>query len=131
MEFKNKILSGASFVVTQLFFDNTFYFNFVKKLRGLGVDVPVIPGIMPIINLNQIKRFTKMCGAKVPVDLLTRLESVQNDPNSVREIGIEHATAQCEDLLSWGVPGVHFYTLNRSRATLSVLERLNRRDIVS
>ena len=122
---KNKILSGASFVVTQLFFDNKFYFEFVNNLRGIGVEVPVIPGIMPILNLNQIKRFTKMCGATVPADLLARLESVQDDPESVREIGIDHATAQCENLLSQGAPGIHFYTLNRSRATLSILERLN------
>ena len=122
---KNKILLGASFVVTQLFFDNKFYFDFVDNLRGIGVDVPVIPGIMPILNWKQIKRFTKMCGATVPADLLARLELVQDDPESVREIGIDHATAQCENLLSQGAPGIHFYTLNRSRATLSILERLN------
>ena len=125
---KKKIMFGASFIVTQLFFDNKFYFDFVKSLRVMGVDVPVIPGIMPILNLNQIKKFTKMCGSTVPADLLTRLESVQDDPESVREIGIDHATTQCENLLSQGAPGVHFYTLNRSRATLSVLERLNKRD---
>jgi len=122
---KNKVLSGASFIVTQLFFDNNCYFNFVENLRNIGVEVPVIPGIMPIHNLNQIKRFTKMCGATVPVDLLRRLESVENDPDSIREIGIDYATTQCEDLLAQGAPGVHFYTLNRSRSTLSVLERLN------
>ena len=94
-------------------------------MRGIGVEVPVIPGIMPILNLSQIKRFTKMCGATVPSDLLNRLESVQDNPESVRKIGIDHATAQCENLLSHGVPGIHFYTLNRSRATLSILERLN------
>ena len=122
---RNKITSGASFVVTQLFFDNKFYFEYVNNLRGIGVEVPVIPGIMPILNLSQIKRFTKMCGATVPSDLLNRLESVQDNPESVRKIGIDHATAQCENLLSHGVPGIHFYTLNRSRATLSILERLN------
>ena len=122
---RNKITSGASFIVTQLFFDNKFYFEFVNSLRGIGVEVPVIPGIMPILNLSQIKRFTKMCGATVPSDLLNRLESVQDNPESVRKIGIDHATAQCENLLSHGVPGIHFYTLNRSRATLSILERLN------
>ena len=122
---KNKILLGASFVVTQLFFDNKFYFDFVNNLRAIGVEVPIIPGIMPNLNLKQIKKFTKMCGATVPVELLNRLEMVQNDPESVREIGIDHATAQCEQLLAHGAPGIHFYTLNRSRATLSVLERLN------
>ena len=121
---KNKVLAGASFVVTQLFFDNKYYFDFVASLRKIGVDVPVIPGIMPIVNLKQIKRFTKMCGATVPPDLMVRLEKVQDDPESVCQIGIDHATNQCEKLLMQGAPGIHFYTLNRSRATLSVLEGL-------
>jgi len=121
---KSKIVAGGSFIVTQLFFDNKYYFDFVKNLRDIGVDVPVIPGIMPILNLKQIKRFTKMCGATVPPDLLARLESVQDDPEAVRQIGIDHATTQCENLLVEGAPGIHFYTLNRSRATLSVLEHL-------
>ncbi|HAK37189.1 MAG TPA: methylenetetrahydrofolate reductase [NAD(P)H] [Nitrospina sp.] len=121
---KNKIIAGGSFIVTQLFFNNKVYFNFVKELQDIGVDTPVIPGIMPILNFQQIRRFTKMCGATVPDELLARLESVQDDPDAVREIGIDHATAQCGELLSQGAPGIHFYTLNRSRATLSVLERL-------
>ena len=121
---KNKVLAGASFVVTQLFFDNKYYFDFVADLQKIGVDVPVIPGIMPILNLKQIKRFTKMCGATIPPDLMARLEAVQNDPEAVYQIGIDHATNQCEKLLMQGAPGIHFYTLNRSRATLSVLEGL-------
>ncbi|MCH8158165.1 MAG: methylenetetrahydrofolate reductase [NAD(P)H] [Nitrospinae bacterium] len=121
---KSKVDAGSDFIVTQLFFDNRFYFDFVKQVRAMGIDVPVIPGIMPILNLKQIKRFTKMCGATFPSDLISRLESVQDDPEAVRQVGIEHATAQCEELLTEGAPGIHFYTLNRSRATLSVLERL-------
>ena len=121
---KRKVEAGADFIVTQLFFDNRFYFDFVDRLRGMGIDVPIIPGIMPILSLNQIKRFTKMCGATIPDDLISRLESVQDDPEAVRQIGIKHATAQCEKLLLGGAPGIHFYTLNRSRATLSVLEQL-------
>ena len=121
---KKKVLAGASFIVTQLFFDNKYYFDFVANLRNIGVNVPVIPGIMPIVNLKQIKRFTKMCGATVPHDLMVRLEAVQDDPESVYQIGIDHAANQCRKLLMQGAPGVHFYTLNRSRATLSVLERL-------
>jgi len=121
---KKKVLAGASFIVTQLFFDNKYYFDFVANLRNIGVDVPVIPGIMPIVNLKQIKRFTKMCGATVPHDLMVRLEAVQDDPESVYQIGVDHAANQCRKLLMQGAPGVHFYTLNRSRATLSVLERL-------
>ena len=125
LHLKRKIDLGASFIVTQLFFDNKYYFKFVKELSDIGIDVPVIPGIMPIINLNQIKRFTKMCGATVPIDLLNRLESTQNNPDSISEIGIDHAYSQCKDLLLKGAPGIHFYTLNRSRATLSILKRLN------
>jgi len=121
---KKKVLAGASFIVTQLFFDNKYYFDFVASLRKIGVDVPVIPGIMPIVNLKQIKRFTKMCGATIPHDLMVRLEEVQGDPESVCQIGIDHAANQCRKLLMHGAPGIHFYTLNRSRATLSVLERL-------
>ena len=121
---KKKVLAGASFIVTQLFFDNKYYFDFVASLRKIGVDVPVIPGIMPIVNLKQIKRFTKMCGATIPHDLMVRLEEVQDDPESVCQIGIDHAANQCRKLLMHGAPGIHFYTLNRSRATLSVLERL-------
>jgi len=121
---KKKVLAGASFIVTQLFFDNKYYFDFVASLRKIGVDVPVIPGIMPIMNLKQIKRFTKMCGATIPHDLMVRLEEVQDDPESVCQIGIDHAANQCRKLLMHGAPGIHFYTLNRSRATLSVLERL-------
>ena len=121
---KKKVLAGASFIVTQLFFDNKYYFDFVASLRKIGVDVPVIPGIMPIVNLKQIKRFTKMCGATIPHDLMVRLEEAQDDPESVCQIGIDHAANQCRKLLMHGAPGIHFYTLNRSRATLSVLERL-------
>ena len=121
---KKKVLAGASFIVTQLFFDNKYYFDFVASLRKIGVDVPVIPGIMPIVNLKQIKRFTKMCGATIPHDLMVRLEEVQDDPESVCQIGIDHAANQCRKLLMHGAPGIHFYTLNRSRATLSVLECL-------
>jgi len=124
LHLKRKVLAGASFIVTQLFFDNKYYVDFVANLRKIGVDVPVIPGIMPIINLKQIKRFIKMCGATIPADLMLRLEAGQDDPESVYQIGIDHATNQCEELLMAGVPGIHFYTLNRSRATLSVLERL-------
>jgi methylenetetrahydrofolate reductase (NADPH) len=124
MHLKEKISAGASFIITQLFFENKFYFNFVDDLRAIGINVPIIPGIMPILNLKQTKRFTKMCGATIPIDLMTRLESVQSDPEAINEIGIDHATKQCRDLLKNGAPGIHFYTLNQSRATLSVLECL-------
>jgi len=121
---KRKIDAGAEFIVTQLFFDNRFYFDFVEQVRALGITVPVIPGIMPILNLKQVKRFTKMCGASIPVPLLSRLDSSDGDNEAVRQIGIDHATEQCVDLLAGGAPGIHFYTLNRSKATLAILERL-------
>jgi len=123
---KRKVDAGADFIVTQLFFDNKFYFDFVERAAAIGIQVPIIPGIMPIMNVNQIKRFTKMCGATLPDALLSSLEAVQDNPDEVRRIGIDHATAQCENLVAEGAPGIHFYTLNRSNATLKILENLNK-----
>lgn len=123
---KRKVDAGADFIVTQLFFDNKFYFDFVERASAIGIQVPIIPGIMPIMNVNQIKRFTKMCGATLPDALLSSLEAVQDNPDEVRRIGIDHATAQCENLVAEGAPGIHFYTLNRSNATLKILENLNK-----
>jgi len=121
---KRKVDAGADFIVTQLFFDNRYYFDFLERARAIGIAVPIIPGIMPIINANQTKRFTKMCGATIPEKLLARLEENQEDSAAVGEIGEDHATAQCKELLKAGVPGIHFYTLNRSKATLAILKRL-------
>lgn len=122
---QRKIDAGGEFIVTQLFFDNRFFFEFLENIRARGINVPVIPGIMPILNVKQIKRFTKMCGATIPPELLTRLEAEQDNPETVRAIGVAHALEQCEELLDGGVPGIHFYTLNRSNATLKILEGLN------
>ena len=124
---KRKVDAGADFIVTQLFFDNRFFIEFLEKARANGIQVPIIPGIMPIINAKQTKRFTKMCGASIPSDLLTRLEENQEDTLAIGKIGVEHATRQCEELLKLGVPGIHFYTLNRSKATLNILENLKNR----
>ncbi|MBI5427946.1 MAG: methylenetetrahydrofolate reductase [NAD(P)H] [Nitrospinae bacterium] len=121
---KRKVGAGADFVVTQLFFDDRHYLDFVERARAIGIRVPIIPGIMPIVNFSQIKRFTKMCGASIPESLHKRLEDKQDDAQAVREIGIEHATRQCENLLAHGAPGIHFYTLNRSPATLGILQNL-------
>ena len=126
LNLKRKVDAGADFIVTQLFFDNKFYFDFIEKARALGIQVPIIPGIMPILNVKQIKRFTKMCGATLPDALLSKLDTVQDDPEAVRRVGIDHATAQCEKLVTEGAPGIHFYTLNRSNATLKILENLNK-----
>ena len=121
---KRKVDAGADFIVTQLFFDNDFYFDFVERARNIGIKIPIIPGIMPILNVKQTQRFTKMCGATIPEALMKQLELSQDEPETVRKIGIEHATLQCELLLQEEAPGIHFYTLNRSNATLKILESL-------
>jgi methylenetetrahydrofolate reductase (NADPH) len=122
---KRKVDAGADFVVTQLFFDDRDYFAFVERARALGITVPILPGIMPITNVSQIKRFTAMCGAHIPARLLARLEGVQDDDKALRAMGVAHAVKQCQWLLKGGVPAIHFYTLNRSTATLEILRRLN------
>jgi methylenetetrahydrofolate reductase (NADPH) len=118
---KVKVEKGAKFLITQLFFDNQDYFAFVARARQAGITVPIVPGIMPITNVAQIERFTKMCGAKIPVELSDRLRRVQEDPALVMATGIEHAIKQCRKLLEGGAPGLHFYTLNKSHATRSTL----------
>ena len=117
----HKVEVGASFLITQLFFDNARYFDFVERARENGVKVPLVPGIMPITNVGQIERFTKMCGASIPEDLRERLHAVADDPAVVMATGIEHAITQCRELLERGAPGLHFYTLNKSHATRSIL----------
>lgn len=121
---KLKVDAGADFVITQMFFDNRFYFDFVVQARAIGIDVPLIPGIMPILNLGQIQRFTQMCGASIPEELLERLEAIKEDADAVRQCGVEHAAQQCRELLEGGVPGIHFYTLNRSTSTRDIFENL-------
>lgn len=123
---REKVRLGARFLVTQLFFDNARYFDFVARARAAGIDVPIVPGIMPITNVAQIERFTRMCGASIPEDLRERLRRVQEDPAAVMATGIEQAIAQCRELLERGAPGVHFYTLNKSHATRSILAALRR-----
>ena len=123
---KRKVDAGADFIVTQLFFDNRYYFDFIERAQNLGIQIPIIPGIMPILNVKQVQRFTKMCGSTIPALLMERLEAVQDDPETVRQLGIDHAAEQCEHLLQEGAPGIHFYTLNRSNATLKILESLKK-----
>ncbi|HEY5298735.1 MAG TPA: methylenetetrahydrofolate reductase [NAD(P)H] [Verrucomicrobiae bacterium] len=122
---KEKVDAGADFVLTQLFFDNADYFEFRDFVAGkLGVRVPLVPGIVAILSAAQITKFTQMCGAKIPPILRKKLDELGNDDEAAAEFGIEYATRQCEALLRAGVPGLHFYTLNKSRATIQVLKNL-------
>ena len=124
---KKKVDAGADFIVTQLFFDSRDYFDLVDRAQACGIGLPVVPGIMPITDLAQIKRFTQMCGAKIPAALLAELEIVDGTKEAVAEIGIRYATAQCEFLLKNGAPGIHFYTLNKSTSTRTILSALKAR----
>lgn len=121
---KRKVQSGAQFLITQLFFDNDRYFAFVTRARALGITVPILPGVMPITNYEQIQRFTAMCGATIPPKLLAELEIRRDQPKAVEELGVAYATLQCTDLLRRGAPGVHFYTLNKSPATRAIVSAL-------
>ena len=122
---KRKVDNGGCFVITQLFFDNTDFYRWRDTARTMGIKVPVIAGIMPILNINQMKRFISMCGAKIPHPLLLKLESLESNPEAVAKAGIEYATRQCQDLLFHGVDGVHFYTLNKSKATVEICRALD------
>ncbi|WP_457624386.1 methylenetetrahydrofolate reductase [NAD(P)H] [Persephonella sp.] len=122
--FKKKVDTGAEFAITQMFFDNRYFYNFMEELQKIGVDVPVIPGIMPITNFKQIRKFADMCGATIPRFLIEKLQPVADKPEEVEKIGIEFAVRQCEDLLKNGVKGLHFYTLNKSKATIKIYQQI-------
>jgi methylenetetrahydrofolate reductase (NADPH) len=124
---KAKVDAGLDFLITQLFFDNAFYFDFVERARRAGINVPIVPGIMPITNFEQVHRFTRMCGATVPMRLGLQLERVKDQPDAVVQLGVAHATVQCMELLARGVPGIHFYTLNKSPATRMIVSALRAR----
>ena len=121
---KAKIDCGADFVITQLFFDNTDFFEFRDYLSKLGVGIPICPGVLPILSTGQLKRFTTMCGARIPDKLRSDLEKIEDDDSAATEYGIEFATRQCAELLRSGVPGIHFYTLNKAHSTTRVLKNL-------
>lgn len=116
--------AGAEFLITQLFFDNAYYVDFVRRARLAGITVPIIPGIMPITNAEQIERFTRMCGATIPSAVRAELEHRRDQPEAVVEFGVAYATLQCADLLAQGAPGIHFYTLNKSLSTRAILSAL-------
>ncbi|MBI2516739.1 MAG: methylenetetrahydrofolate reductase [NAD(P)H] [Opitutae bacterium] len=117
---KRKVDAGASFVTTQLFFDNTVYYRYVEKCRARGIHVPIVPGIMPVLSLKQIKRFTEMCGATLPKDLTTRLEVAAENTDVVEIIGIDWALTQIRGLLANGAPGYHLYIMNRAKSALAL-----------
>ena len=116
----HKVKAGAEFLVSQLFFDNEDYRAFVRRARSAGISVPIVPGLMPVTNVNQTERFTQMCGARIPQELYRRLRIVSNDPAAVVATGVQWAVDQGRALLREGAPGLHFYTLNRSSASLAV-----------
>lgn len=121
---KAKQDAGASFLITQLLYDNEFYFDFVARARDAGVTVPIIPGVMPVTNLRNIRRITELCKSEIPEPFERQLEAREDDPQALQDLGVAYATLQCVDLLSRGAPGIHFYTLNRSPATRAILAAL-------
>jgi len=121
---KEKVEEGAGFAITQMFFDNRYFFQFKELLTKKGVDVPILIGVMPITNFKQIKKFADMCGATIPLELAKKLSEVQDKPEEVFKIGVEYAIKQCEELLDYGVDGFHIYTLNRPEAAEQIIEAL-------
>jgi len=123
---KRKVEAGGHIIITQLFFDNKFFFNFVERARTAGITVPIIPGLMPILSVKQIKRITSMCGSSIPHELQLELESAADDDEKASEIGIRQCIRQARELLQHGVPGIHFYVLNKSTHIRRITEALRR-----
>ncbi len=119
-----KVQAGVDFLITQLFFDNALYFRFLERARRAGIEVPIIPGIMPITRVGQIERMAAMCGSRIPEGLQRELHARAEDSEAVLDFGVAYATLQCSELLAAGAPGIHFYTLNRSPATRAILSAL-------
>jgi len=121
---KAKVDAGADYIVTQLFFDNDDYFSFVAKCRSDGIKVPIIPGLMPITSVKQLKKMTEICGAKIPGDLMEKLEEADGDKEAVVEVGVEQTVKQCQELLKNGAPGLHFFVMNQSGVISKILEKI-------
>ncbi|TMM20005.1 MAG: methylenetetrahydrofolate reductase [NAD(P)H] [Actinobacteria bacterium] len=119
-----KVAAGVDFLITQLFFENDVYFAFVDRARAIGIEVPIIPGIMPITHAGQVERMASMCGASIPAGLHRELHAREENPEAVLDFGVAYATLQCAELLAGGAPGIHFYTLNRSPATRAIVSAL-------
>ena len=122
---KRKVDAGADIVITQLFYDNTDYFEFCDRCETAGIEVPIVPGILPVTNLAQIQRITSLCGSKLPDQFVQRLSQKEDDADWQFEVGVEFAAAQVKELIDQGAPGIHFYVLNKSQATLRVLEAVD------
>ncbi len=123
---KRKVAAGADVVITQLFYDNDDFFRFRQRYEAAGIAAPLTPGILPVTNLSQIKRITSLCGAELPGDFIRDLEAHESDEQGQFEVGVEHATRQVQGLIDAGVPGIHFYVLNKSHATVKVLQSVTR-----
>jgi len=121
---KAKVASGADWIITQLFFDNGHYFDFVRKARAAGIGCPIVPGIMPVTGFSQLQKFSTMCGTQIPAGMADGLSRIADDREAVSRYGVDFATRQCRELLDGGAPGIHFYTLNKSHATTTILSRL-------
>lgn len=121
---KQKIDAGADFAITQMFFDNRFFYDFLERAKKTAISIPIIPGIMPITDINRIKRFSQLCGATLPEHLVQRFEMIGSSPEEAKKIGIELATEQCRDLIGNGIRYFHFYTLNRSEAVIEIVNNL-------
>jgi methylenetetrahydrofolate reductase (NADPH) len=121
---KEKITAGAEYIVSQLFFNNQYYFTYVDRCRQAGIKAPIIPGIMPITSLGQIRKMTKICGATIPDGLIKRLETVEENKEAVEAIGVDYAIKQSRELLNQGVPGLHFFVLNQSGPISQILKEL-------
>jgi methylenetetrahydrofolate reductase (NADPH) len=121
---KIKLKAGADFLVTQLFFNNNLYFDFIDLIRKQGISCRIIPGIIPITNYNQIKKFVRLTGATIPGEIINQIEPYQHNPEKIYQIGLDYAIRQCRDLLNRGAPGLHFYTLNKSRAAVEIFESI-------
>jgi methylenetetrahydrofolate reductase (NADPH) len=121
---KAKVDAGTDFLVTQLFFDNGAFARFIERAGSAGIRIPILPGIMPFTNVEQVERFTATCGATIPTRLHDAMEAHRSDPEGARELGVAYASIQCQDLLRAGVPGIHFYTLNRSPSTRAIVAAL-------
>lgn len=123
---KQKVEAGGDVVITQLFYDNDCYFRFVERVRAMGITVPVVPGLLPILSVKQILRITSVCGSSIPEHLREKLELAKDDDVMAQEIGVRHCIAQAKELLARAVPGIHFYVLNRASHMRRIMEQLPR-----